>query len=82
MIEVLTIVGGLLLTALGFLAKFLGSLCLIILAMIVFTILFIVLVGMGFVIVTFLLETIREDFNVFDKEINENEERNNNNCNG
>lgn len=67
MIDVLTVVGGLILTALVFLAKFLGSICLIILALIVFTILFLVLIGMGFAIVTVIIETIRDDFTVFNK---------------
>jgi hypothetical protein len=80
MIEVFTIIGGLLLGMLGFLAKFIGSLCLIALAMIVFVILFIFLIGLGWIIGTFLLELASEKYSVFKREV-EHEERNNNSSN-
>lgn len=81
MIEVFNIVGGLILAMLVFLAKFIGCLCLIALAMIVFCILFIVLVGGGFVITSKFLEFVNNNYGVFEKtEVTENEERNNSNC--
>jgi predicted membrane metal-binding protein len=64
-------VGALILAMLAFLAKFIGSLCLIILAMIVFTILFIVIVGLGWLIVQTAIEIFSDKYSVFKKEQHE-----------
>lgn len=82
MIDILTIVGGLILAALGFTAKFIGSLCLIALALIVFTILFLVLILGGFAITNTILDIVKDKYSVFEKEVTDYEERNTDTHNG
>ena len=67
MIDILTVAGGLILGMLGFLLKFLGSLCLIALVMIVFIILFVFLTVMGWLIIQTLLEMASDKYSVFEK---------------
>lgn len=80
MIEIFTTAGAIILGLLCFLLKFIGALCLIALVLIVFVILFIVLVGGGWLIGQTLLEMASDKYSVFKKEVNDYEERNNNNC--
>lgn len=80
MIEIFTLAGSIILGLLMFLLKFIGSLCLIALVLIVFVILFVVLVGGGWLIGQTLLEIASDKYSVFKKEVNDYEEGNNNNC--
>lgn len=76
MLNLFTAAGEIILAMMLFLLKFTGGLCLIVLVMIVFVILFVFIVGMGYVIVNVGIEVIRDKYNLFDREVNENEERN------
>jgi len=81
MIELLSIAGGLILAMLGFLLKFIGSLCMIALVMIVFVILTVFIIGFGWVLGTLGLEFISDKYSIFDKGENYEERdiaRNNN----
>ena len=81
MIDILTIAGGLILAMLSFLLKFIGSLCMIALVMIVFVILVLFIIGMGWFIGTIALEYISDKHSIFDKEVTKHEERTNDNYN-
>ena len=67
MIEIFTTAGAIILGLLGFLLKFIGALCLIALVLIVFVILFIALIGGGWLIGQTLLEMASDKYSVFGK---------------